>query len=299
MKKLTKKTWFLLSVCVVMVALVSLPHLRAVNDSDRNPTARFTLNEEELTKMQAEIDANGWTFSVDINPEVNYSQYQANLINRGPVSFGASTPAAVSIEDSKLPRSYACVSTPVVDQGTCSAWPFASNAMFESVIKLRDSVTVRLSESWLLECNPYGWDCTDGWFAGDIFFNTGAVLAANFTPGSSCTGVTISYQANTWHFCGNGYSAASTTAIKNAIVAYGSVACLVYVDSYFMAYSSGVFNHSGTGNVNHFVTICGWDDTTGAWKMKNSWGTNWGENGYMWIAYGCHDIGWAANYLDY
>jgi cathepsin L len=74
---------------------------------------------------------------------------------------------------------------------------------------------------------------------------------------------------------------------------------MVYVDYYFQCYTGGVFNSSNQGNVNHFVTLCGWDDTRGAWRLKNTWGTGWGESGYMWIAYGCHDVGWAANYLVY
>jgi cathepsin L len=171
--------------------------------------------------------------------------------------------------------------------------------MFESVIKLRDGIVVDLSEQWLLDCNPYGWDLNNGWFASDIFFREGAVLSSDFLPGTSCIGVPIYYQAQTWHFCKNGYSVAPTNTIKSAIMAYGSVACMVYVDFYFEAYTTGVFNHAGTGGVNHFVTLCGWDDTKGAWRLKNTWGTGWGESGYMWIAYGCHDVGWAANYLVY
>jgi cathepsin L len=197
------------------------------------------------------------------------------------------------------PKYYACVSTPVENQGCSSSWAWASTDMFESVIKLRDGVTVDLSEQWLLDCNPYGWDCIDGWFASDIFFRDGAVLSGNFPPGTSCTGVTISYQAQTWHFCKNGYSVAPTNYIKYAIMRYGSVACMVYVDSSFQCYTGGVFNSSNQGNVNHFVTLCGWDDSYGAWILKNTWGTGWGENGYMRIAYGCHDVGWAANYLVY
>lgn len=36
----------------------------------------------------------------------------------------------------------------------------------------------------------------------------------------------------------------------------------------------------------HCVAIVGYDDTRGAWKIKNSWGTDWGEGGYMWVKYG-------------
>ncbi|NIM16703.1 MAG: hypothetical protein GTO45_32335 [Candidatus Aminicenantes bacterium] len=198
----------------------------------------------------------------------------------------------------KLPARYDCVYTPVKNGGSGNGWAWASTAMFEKTIKLKDGVTVSLSEAWLIDCNPYGWDASNGWFASDIFFRDGAVLSSNYS-GTSCTGVPISYQADGWRFCGNGYSVASTNSIKTAIVNYGAVACMVYVDYYFMAYTGGVFNHSSQADVNYFVIICGWDDKYNAWKITPSWGTSWGENGYMRIAYGCHRIGWAANYLIY
>lgn len=194
------------------------------------------------------------------------------------------------------PTVYDCIYT-TVKNGTGNGWAWASTAMFEKTIKHVDGVTVSLSEAWLIDCNPYGWDATNGWFASDIFFRDGAVLSADYT--GSCTGVPITYQADGWRFCGNGYSVASTNSIKTAIMNYGAVASMVYVDYYFMAYTGGVFNQPSSADVNYFVVICGWDDSKGAWRITPSWGTSWGENGYMWIAYNCHRIGWAANYLLY
>ena len=40
-----------------------------------------------------------------------------------------------------------------------------------------------------------------------------------------------------------------------------------------------------------------WDDTRGAWRLKNSWGANWGESGLMWIKYGCNLVGYGASYI--
>lgn len=55
------------------------------------------------------------------------------------------------------------------------------------------------------------------------------------------------------------------------------------------------FRYTGTGAMNHEVVIAGWDDnkvvningvvSTGAWLVQNSWGTDFGQGGYFWIAY--------------
>jgi len=295
---------------LVIVSLVFLCALKADNREQQTPVKpAVLLTEENLTQMRAEITANGWTFEIGFNPATQYTLGElcggeGDQASFNPGTGGSVLPSVpVSRESAdliiKLPSTLACVATAVANQTTTSSWPFASTDMFESVIKLKDGVTVSLSELWLLDCNPYGWNSTDGWFASDIFFNTGAVLSSNFPPGTLCSSAIISYQADTWHFCKNGYSVAPTTNIKQGIYDYGSVACLVYADTYFQAYMGGVFNHSSSANVNHFVTLCGWDDTKGAWRLKNTWGTGWGESGYMWITYGCHNVGWAANYLVY
>ena len=58
----------------------------------------------------------------------------------------------------------------------------------------------------------------------------------------------------------------------------------VYED--FMFYQSGVYKHvTGSRLGGHAIAIVGWNDTEQAWIVRNSWGPDWGEEGYFRIAY--------------
>jgi hypothetical protein len=45
--------------------------------------------------------------------------------------------------------------------------------------------------------------------------------------------------------------------------------------------------------------LVGWDDSQGTWRLRNSWGSGWGEGGYMNIKYGISNVGYSANYIVY
>ncbi len=62
--------------------------------------------------------------------------------------------------------------------------------------------------------------------------------------------------------------------------------------------SDGTINWQYLGVLNHGITLIGWDDSKGAWLIKNSWGTTWGENGYMWISPNTDNVGYAAAWVQ-
>ncbi|MBK1784980.1 C1 family peptidase [Prauserella cavernicola] len=76
-------------------------------------------------------------------------------------------------------------------------------------------------------------------------------------------------------------------AIKEHIYGYGAVtACLVVFDDLFH-YTGGVYRRTTEETSGgHCVALIGWDDEAGCWIAKNSWGPDWGEDGFLRIAYG-------------
>lgn len=118
----------------------------------------------------------------------------------------------------------------------------------------------------------------------------------------ACKGGDHTYRAVNWSFVDRTGSQASPQAIKQAICAHGPVVSSVYVTDNFQNYTGGVFNEfaegNGAGDINHDVVIVGWDNSTDAWLLKNSWGKDWGEKGFMWIRYRSNYIGSGAAWVD-
>ncbi len=114
---------------------------------------------------------------------------------------------------------------------------------------------------------------------------------------------------NSWHRipCGD------IEAIKTAIMTYGVVDAAVYVGEAFQAYASGVYEDENTDcysspcyytPTNHAISLVGWDDNPpegggGCWILRNSWGEDWGEDGYMRLRYDAARVSCECSYLIY
>ena len=82
--------------------------------------------------------------------------------------------------------------------------------------------------------------------------------------------------------------------IKKAIMENGVIGTAIcWSDNYYDSDNNSFYQPSSSSNSpNHSVAIVGWDDNKetdapqkGAWLAKNSWGTDWGDNGFFWISY--------------
>jgi hypothetical protein len=86
--------------------------------------------------------------------------------------------------------------------------------------------------------------------------------------------------------------------LKQALIKHGPLAMPIHGDDCFSVYQGGIFNGQRTGAPNHVMVLIGWDDEKQAWLIKNSWGENWGEQGFGWVKYGSNSIGHYAAWIQ-
>lgn len=295
--------------CLAVVLMFGLMMFGAQN--------RITFNEDEtirgikgkLEVMRAEAKQKGYTFEIGFNSAMQYPLEQMCTFN--PDLADPDTYIYENEENEELysamavPASYIGYYSPIKDQGSCgSCWAFGMTAEVETAALRLTGVTYDLSEQYVLNCTNVLWGCNGGNFNYVTFMSPDGARAESCLPyraaKQSCVKTCpIVYQINNWAYVGRSNAVPKVSAIKTAIYTYGAVAAAVYVDSYWQAYNSGCFNGNANGSCNHAIQLVGWDDSqcgTGAWRLKNSWGTGWGEAGFMWIKYGSQQVGYGASY---
>ena len=192
--------------------------------------------------------------------------------------------------------------TPVKDQGACgSCWAFGTHGAFEGSYAILNQTMIDSAEQDTLDCSGAG-SCDGGWWAYQYLIDKGVAKEADYsyvaTQGACKAGVERPFEAAAWGYVDENVEIPSVAAIKKALCEYGPLGVAVAVTDAFQAYKKGVFNEDSDEDINHAVTLIGWDDKKKAWRIKNSWGTGWGEAGYMWIAYNSNKIGYAASWVQ-
>jgi cathepsin L len=192
--------------------------------------------------------------------------------------------------------------TPVRDQGPCgSCWAFATHGAYEGSYAILNKMLIDSSEQDTLDCSGAG-SCSGGWWAYQYLIDKGSARESDYNyeaeQGPCTTGADRPYKANTWGYVDSTVEIPSVDDLKQALCEHGPLAVAVEVTPAFQAYTSGIFNENSNGNVNHGVTLIGWDDSKQAWRIKNSWGEGWGDFGFMWITYGSNSIGYGASWTQ-
>lgn len=192
--------------------------------------------------------------------------------------------------------------TPVKDQGSCgSCWAFGTHGAFEGSYAVEFGILINSAEQDTLDCSGAG-SCDGGWLAFQYLVDKGSADEADYgytaQQGACRSDVSRLFKAVTWSYVDSTSEIPSVEALKQALCEHGPLAIDVHVTPAFQAYTHGVFNETDpSDDINHCITLIGWDDAKQAWRIKNSWGQGWGEAGFMWIAYGSNKVGYGAAWV--
>ncbi len=182
--------------------------------------------------------------------------------------------------------------TPVKDQGQCgSCWSFSTTGSMEGAYFNKYGSLVSFSEQELVDCSsPLNHGCNGGlpdrafrWIQnngglcseGEYPYVSGTTLKAGVCD-QSCLPVTGS-QVSGWSDL-----SATNDAMMTALATQPVSIAIEADQRSFQFYSSGVFPASECGtNLDHAVLAVGYDSNS--YKVKNSWGTSWGDQGYIYL----------------
>ena len=215
--------------------------------------------------------------------------------------------------NNNLPESFdwreRSVVTPVRDQGECgSCWSFASLASLESALLIHQTNNsnsrnmsvdgLDLSEQQLIQCAKFSGTGCNGGNAKIAFsyIQRRGVTTARYMPYRAQNGMCPFFQQFPKMFHIDSYCIRSSQQyggsnfepeqlsdrdIQETLVKFGPLYIAVNADPLNSRnYRGGIMNDpSCNTDVNHAVTLVGY--TNQSWIIKNSWGSEWGDDGYF------------------
>lgn len=255
------------------------------NSDDTEMEETYQANLAELAKLRSEHPEA--EFAVNKFSGMSFETFSATMLNAKPDPM---TSGDVPLLESSLMGAGDLKElateidwdvTPVKDQGSCgSCWAFSAIAAIEHAHKLESGKTVSLAEQQLVDCDKTSSACNGGNEYTAITYLTGKPI---YTTESypyknregSCQKGTDSGIVITGHQRFEKNEAALLQGLQTK-----SVMVSVAADSSWMDYKAGAIKATHTKcSTNHAVLATGY--TADFIKIKNSWGTDWGESGYI------------------
>jgi len=264
---------------------------------------RFALFKEKYLFVQQhnlEYAEGKHSFDVKMNKFGDMTQEEIRQTSKGLKSLGTARFGACPPHNASLPkeidhRTNGLV-TEVKDQGQCgSCWAFSAVASLEGQHKKATGNLVSLSEQNLVDCagSEGNEGCNGGWMNTSFVYikkNNGIDTEASypyeardrpcrFKPenvGATCTGFVA-------------IPSGCESSLEEAVVGVGPISIAIDASRLtFQLYHTGVYYEArcknGPDDLDHGVTAVGYGTTTDGkdyFIVKNSWGTRWGDKGYI------------------
>lgn len=286
------------------------PHIMRAVNSDPKSTWKATVNKfasMSLDEVRSMLGAFTPTYKRYTDEQMAIIQERAPL-NDNPTEFD-------------LRREHPDCIHPIRDQGHCgSCWAFAGSEVFSDnfCIASQGKINTVFSPQDMVSCNWYNNGCGGGilFLTWEYLTHTG-IVPDSCLPYSSYNGTVAKCPSTcadgVTNFKSQKYKMKSfkkvspliefwkrEKALEDALLSGHTMETGFTVYQDFLQYSSGVYQHvTGTQLGGHAVKIVGYgvDSKSGLkyWIVANSWGTDWGMDGYFWIKKGSNECGFEAD----
>ncbi len=259
---------------------------------------RGNLGSKHTWKMKinkfTDISRNEFSKSRRIIPPIIKIKNKVKRITNELISFQQDK---VNKFSSTIPNSIDWVAkgavTPVKNQEQCgSCWAFSTTGSVEGAWFLKTGKLLSLSEQELVDCSTsFGNNGCEGGLMDNAFkfiekkgLCTEVDYPYNATDGTACLVCNEAVKISSY----TDVTPNNELALKNAVANQPVSIAIDATDIQF--YSSGVYTGECTTNLDHGVLLVGYGNQMSSlfegsnipfWKVKNSWGIDWGESGYF------------------
>lgn len=275
-------------------------HAKVYNDLEENDK-RFEIFKDNL-KFITEHNSENRTYKVGLNQfaDLTNEEYRSMFLGtrteakrRFVKSKNASQRYAIRTGE-KLPRfvdwRMKGAVAPVKNQGSCgSCWAFSTVAAVESINQIVTGKLITLSEQELVDCDRIeNSGCNGGLmdYAFQFIINNGGIDTEDHYPYRGVDDRCDPARKNAKVVSIDGYEDVpprNEIALQKAVAHQPVSVAIEASGRAFQLYSSGVFTGRCGTDLDHGVVVVGYGTVNGLdyWSVRNSWGTNWGENGYI------------------
>ncbi|XP_078151117.1 oryzain alpha chain-like [Carex rostrata] len=258
----------------------------------------FKDNLKYIDEHNAAADAGVHSFHLGLNrfADLTNEEYRSTYLGtkpagtrRGKVGDRYKVREGESLPDSIDWREKGAVAE-VKDQGSCgSCWAFSTIASVEGINQIVTGDLISLSEQELVDCDTsYNQGCNGGLmdYAYEFIIKNEGIDTEEDYPYTGYDNRCDANRKNAKVVTIDDYEDVpinSEASLQKAVAGQPVAVAIEGGGRAFQLYSSGIFTGSCGTALDHGVTAVGYGSENGKdyWIVKNSWGSSWGESGYI------------------
>jgi len=268
--------------------------------SGEEDDTRFALWVENK-KLVDDHNKEGQGFRMSLNEYSDWTQEEVNMRLLGYTHVEDSTMEEEIFEDDATPdlldyREHNFV-TEVKNQGGCgSCWAFSATGGMEGMWAKQHGELISMSEQQLLDCGPGS--CDGGHMVHAWDTAKAGIMSEEDYPYEHAD-KNCRFDSNKVVASTSGHKSVSHNedSLEQALVQVGyPISVAIHVGNSFQHYKDGIYSDPEcvNGKLNHGVLVVGYNKTVedeAYWIVKNSWGKNWGMDGYILMKMGENSCG--------